>query len=98
MSNILGRDRGGLEQMTDGLEKGRVSAAAAASDLSRDEWARNTTTAPQPKEKLDKAYPFRMTETQHNRLAALAKRDDRSIQYLLSKVVWPAIEELERRG
>jgi len=53
---------------------------------------------PETKEKLDKSYPFRMTTAQHKRLMALAERDDRSVQYLLAKVVWPAIEELERRG
>lgn len=92
MSIIRDHDRSSLEQLTGSLEKNR----AAAPDLSRDEWARNTTTAPQPKEKLDKAYPFRMTESQHKRLLALSKREDRSVQYLLAKVVWPAIEELER--
>jgi len=42
------------------------------------------------------AFPFRMTTINRNRLKALADRDDRSMQYLLDKIVWPAVEELER--
>lgn len=47
-------------------------------------------------EKLEHTYPFKMTRRNRDMLERVAKRDDRSMQYILTQVVWPAVEKLDR--
>lgn len=43
-------------------------------------------------------FNFKMTPEDHQRLKALCAREERSIQYMLNKIVWPAVERLERES
>ncbi len=40
-------------------------------------------------------FNFKMTEEDHRRLKALCAKEERSIQYMLNKIVWPAVDRLE---
>lgn len=41
-------------------------------------------------------FNFKMTPEDHQRLKALCAKEERSIQYMLNKIVWPAVERMER--
>lgn len=43
-------------------------------------------------------FNFKMTPEDHRRLKALCAKEERSIQYMLNKIVWPAVERLERES
>lgn len=43
-------------------------------------------------------FNFKMTPEDHQRLKALCAKEERSIQYMLNKIVWPAVERLERES
>ncbi|MEC5181536.1 hypothetical protein RCH07_002905 [Arthrobacter sp. CG_A4] len=38
-----------------------------------------------------------MTPTDHMRLKAVCAKKERSIQYILNRIVWPAIADLEKK-
>lgn len=39
-------------------------------------------------------FNFKMTPDDHQRLKELCAREERSIQYMLNKIVWPAVERI----
>lgn len=41
-------------------------------------------------------FNFKMTPEDHRRLKALCEREERSIQYMLNRIVWAAVTELEQ--
>jgi hypothetical protein len=43
-------------------------------------------------------FNFKMTPEDHQRLKALCAKEERSIQYMLNKIVWPTVERLERES
>jgi hypothetical protein len=66
-------------------------------------FGRQTMTAPvvQPKgpEAVKSvAFNFKMTKDNHQRLLALRRSEDRSIQWLLDKIVWSGVSEWEKKG
>lgn len=40
-------------------------------------------------------FNFKMTPEDHKRLKELCAREERSIQYMLNKIVWPAVEAMQ---
>ncbi|MGP4991727.1 hypothetical protein ACTXJX_13215 [Glutamicibacter ardleyensis] len=39
-------------------------------------------------------FNFKMTPEDHRKLKALCAREERSIQYMLNKIVWPTVESM----
>ncbi|WP_286135480.1 hypothetical protein [Arthrobacter sp. UCD-GKA] len=39
-----------------------------------------------------------MTPEDHQRLKDLCAREERSIQYMLNKIVWPAVERMQNEA
>lgn len=55
-----------------------------------------TTTAPaSPASRATVGFNFKMTPEDHKRLKDLCAREERSIQYMLNKIVWPAVENMQ---
>ncbi|WP_211882349.1 hypothetical protein [Pseudarthrobacter albicanus] len=48
------------------------------------------------KEPTSVGFNFKMTPTDHMRLKAVCAKEERSIQYILNKIVWPVIADLEK--
>lgn len=42
-------------------------------------------------------FNFKMTPEDHRRLKELCAREERSIQYMLNKIVWPAVESMQKK-
>lgn len=40
-------------------------------------------------------FNFKMTPEDHKRLKELCAREERSIQYMLNKIVWPAVDAMQ---
>lgn len=40
-------------------------------------------------------FNFKMTPEDHARLKELCSREERSIQYMLNKIVWPAVDAMQ---
>ncbi len=40
-------------------------------------------------------FNFKMTPEDHMRLKELCAREERSIQYMLNKIVWPAVDAMQ---
>lgn len=40
-------------------------------------------------------FNFKMTPEDHARLKELCAREERSIQYMLNKIVWPAVDAMQ---
>ena len=49
-----------------------------------------------PAPKATVGFNFKMTPEDHRRLKELCAREERSIQYMLNKIVWPAVERLQK--
>jgi len=47
------------------------------------------------KEAASVGFNFKMTPTHHAQLKRVAEAHDRSLQYILNTVVWPAIAKME---
>lgn len=62
-----------------------------------DSWSLEPTTAPvKPRrEAASVGFNFKMTPTHHAQLKRVAEAHDRSLQYILNTVVWPAIAKME---
>lgn len=43
-------------------------------------------------------FNFKMTPEDHKRLKDLCAREERSIQYMLNKIVWPAVERMQNEA
>lgn len=41
-------------------------------------------------------FNFKMTPEDHARLKELCAREERSIQYMLNKIVWPAVDAMQK--
>ena len=41
-------------------------------------------------------FNFKMTPEDHKRLQDLCAREKRSIQYMLNKIAWPAVERMQK--
>ncbi|MET3922499.1 hypothetical protein ABIB26_003459 [Arthrobacter sp. UYEF20] len=52
---------------------------------------------PVAKEPTSVGFNFKMTPTDHMRLKAVCAQEERSIQYILNRIVWPAIADLEKK-
>ncbi|WP_417235502.1 hypothetical protein [Arthrobacter sp.] len=40
-------------------------------------------------------FNFKMTPEDHKKLKDLCAREERSIQYMLNKIVWPAVDKMQ---
>ena len=53
-------------------------------------------TAPAPSgSRTTVGFNFKMTPEDHARLKELCAREERSIQYMLNKIVWPAVDAMQ---
>lgn len=43
-------------------------------------------------------FNFKMTPEDHRRLKELCASEERSIQYMLNKIVWPAVESMQKKA
>ena len=51
-----------------------------------------------PTSRATVGFNFKMTPEDHKRLKDLCAREERSIQYMLNKIVWPAVESMQSEG
>lgn len=49
-----------------------------------------------PVSRASVGFNFKMTPEDHRRLKELCAREERSIQYMLNKIVWPAVDALQK--
>ncbi|MGP4969110.1 hypothetical protein [Glutamicibacter ardleyensis] len=54
-----------------------------------------TTASASPASRATVGFNFKMTPEDHKRLKDLCAREERSIQYMLNKIVWPAVENMQ---